>query len=173
MRGLCVGILLAVALAGCAGAQTAAVAPTPTFIVVRHAEKADASRDPALSPAGQARAARLARHLAATPLAAAYATTFQRTRQTLEPVARAQGVPVTVYDPAQPAPQFAARLKAEHPAGTVLVAGHSNTVPAIVAALCDCTVAPMDDAEYDRLSIVRAGPDGRPVLEVSRYGNPP
>jgi hypothetical protein len=52
----------------------------------------------------------------------------------------------------------------------VLVVGHSNTVPDLVAALCACTTAPMDETEYDRVSIVRFAADGRASLDVQRYG---
>lgn len=174
MSRVMAGVLLAAALSGCAGKVPAAVpAPDLVVVVIRHAEKADAGRNPPLSAAGQARARQLVDRLAGVPLVAVYATGLQRTQLTVQPVALAHGLPVRVYDAAEPAGTLAARLRAAHPAGTVLVAGHSNTVPAIVAALCTCTVAPMDDDEYDRMSIVRIGQDGRATLDVSRYGPAP
>ena len=164
-------IALALTLAGCAvtaprTADTAAV----TFIVVRHAEKVDASRDPDLSPAGHARAQALAASLGERELAAAYATEFKRTSQTLAPSAEARGMAITPYPAGQPATEFAARLRATHPRGAVLIAGHSNTVPDIVAALCACTTAPIPDHEYDRLSNVRTAADGRARLHVAGHG---
>ncbi|HRP71338.1 MAG TPA: hypothetical protein PK743_01720, partial [Luteimonas sp.] len=54
--------------------------------------------------------------------------------------------------------------------GTVLVAGHSNTVPGIVTALCACEVEAMPDSEYDRLSTIHVDADGRARLVVGRYG---
>lgn len=164
-------IALALTLAGCAAtaprtADTAAV----TFIVVRHAEKVDASRDPDLSPAGHARAQALAASLGERELAAAYATEFKRTSQTLAPSADVRSLAITLYAAAQPATEFVARLRATHSRGTVLIAGHSNTVPDIVGALCACTTTPIADHEYDRLSIVRIGADGRARLDVTRYG---
>jgi hypothetical protein len=45
--------------------------------------------------------------------------------------------------------------------------------PELVAALCGCTTQPMDDTEYDRLSIVRVDAAGRATLEVQRYGGSP
>lgn len=169
-----IAALACLLLAACATRPPTAT-DTATFIVVRHAEKVDASRDPDLSAAGQARARALAARLGALPLAAAYATEFKRTGQTLGPTAQAGGLAMTAYAAAEPAAAFAARLRAEHPRGTVLVAGHSNTVPDIVAALCRCAVAPMPDHEYDRLSTIRIGADGQPRLLVERYGaaNPP
>lgn len=158
--------------AACASPRQPSEAVTRRYIVVRHAEKADASRDPELSAAGRARAQALATRLAELPLVAAYATEFKRTAQTLAPTVEAHGLTLTSYPAAAPAVALAARLRAAHPRGTVLIAGHSNTVPAIVAALCACAAAPMPEQEYDRLSIVELAPDGRARLTVERYGAP-
>ena len=46
----------------------------------------------------------------------------------------------------------------------------AGRVPDLVAALCACVTVPMDDTEYDRISIVRFAADGRASLEVQRYG---
>ena len=163
---------LLLAIAGCGlsqGAQSDA-APTTTFIVVRHAEKVDASRDPDLSPVGHARAQALAEWLEGRGLVAIYATEFKRTGQTVAPTAAAHALPVTAYPSAQPAADFAAALKAAHPRGVVLIAGHSNTVPGIVAALCNCETPPMADHEYDRLSSIHVDASGRARLDSTRYG---
>lgn len=163
---------LLLAIAGCGSSRGAHrdTASAATFIVVRHAEKIDASRDPELSPAGHARARALVRRLDGRDLVAVYATGFKRTRQTVAPTASAHALPVTAYASAQPAAEFAATLKAAHPRGVVLIAGHGNTVPGIVAALCNCDTAAMADPEYDRLSMVRIDAGGRPHLRVERYG---
>lgn len=164
-------LLAALLLAACAGAPPRDGSPGVTFVVVRHAEKtSDIERDPDLSAAGLERARRLAERLAGDDIVAVYATDYRRTRQTVAPTASAKRIEATVYDARQPAAAFAARLKAAHPRGTVLVAGHSNTVPDIVAALCGCGVEPMPDAEYNRLSTIRIAPDGGARLEVARYG---
>ena len=170
MRRMRIAFLLACSLlAACAGIPRTH-ADAATYIIVRHAEKVDASRDPDLSAAGRARAQALAERLDGRDLAAIYATEFKRTSQTVAPSAQARDLAVASYLAAQPAGEFVARLRAAHPRGTVLVAGHSNTVPAIVAALCACEVAPMPDHEYDRFSIIRVDADGRARLDVERYG---
>jgi broad specificity phosphatase PhoE len=168
-------LLLACALlAACTGVSrpdpVAADTSTTTFIVVRHAEKVDASRDPDLNPAGHARAQALAERLGGRGLVAIYATEFKRTGQTVAPTAAAHALPITAYPAAQPAAEFAAALKAAHPRGVVLIAGHSNTVPDIVAALCNCETAPMTDHEYDRLSSIHVDANGRARLDNTRYG---
>ncbi|WAC64538.1 histidine phosphatase family protein [Pseudoxanthomonas sp. SL93] len=144
------------------------------FIVVRHAEKAkDDPDNPSLSAAGQARAAALAQRLADQPLRAVYATEFRRTQQTAQPTASAHGLPVSAYYAKGAASETAARWKQQHVRGAVLVVGHSNTVPDLVAALCACNVAPMDDTEYDRLSLVRINAQGEATLDVQTYGSGP
>jgi len=159
------------AMALLAACSTGPVADdTTTFIIVRHAEKVDNSRDPDLSATGHARGQALASRLAREPLAAIYATEFKRTGQTVAATATAHAITTTPYPAAQPASDFAAALKTAHSKGTVLIAGHSNTVPEIVAALCACPVAPMPDHEYDRLSIVRIDAGGAAQLTVERYG---
>ena len=163
-------LLAALLLAACSTPQPRAGTGEVAFVIVRHAEKAGgAGSDPALSDAGLERAAALARRLSGTSVAAVYTTDFRRTRDTVAPTAAAQGLAAIVYDAHAPADAVAARLKAAHREGTVLVAGHSNTVPDIVAALCGCDVAAMDESEFDRISIVRIDALGRARLETRRY----
>jgi broad specificity phosphatase PhoE len=170
-RALFAGMLAALLLSGaCAGvrAQEGAV-----FVVVRHAEKSDdGTRDPPLSAEGGARAQALARRFADTRLVAAYATPFRRTQETARPAAALHGVALTTYDPATPAVQLAARLRSQYPHGVVLVVGHSNTVPEIVAALCTCRIAALGEDEYDAIYTIRVTPDGRGVLDVGRQSAP-
>ncbi|GAA4861554.1 phosphoglycerate mutase family protein [Luteimonas vadosa] len=164
---------LLLAAAGCA-ALPVAPAPAATFVVVRHAEKAaDDPSDPVLAEAGRQRAAALAASLADEPVVAVYSTDYRRTRQTAAPVAARHGLEVRPYDATQPADTFARELRNRHPAGTVVVVGHSNTVPAIVSALCACTVAAMDESEYDNRYTVRFGEDGRARLVHARDGDRP
>lgn len=169
MAGLA-ALLLAIAGCSLALGERSESTATTTFVVVRHAEKVDASRDPDLSAAGHARAQALAQRLEGRGLVAIYATEFKRTGQTVAPTAAAHALPVTAYLAAQPATEFAVALKAAHPRGVVLIAGHSNTVPDIVAALCNCETAPMADHEYDRLSSVQVDASGRARLDITRYG---
>lgn len=171
IRRLLACTCFALLLPACAGTP----APLPvgdavTFVVVRHAEKADNdARDPPLSAAGRSRAHQLAERLHNERLVAAHATQYRRTRQTAMPVAAAHGLTVTAYDAAAPVHGFARTLLDAYTAGTVLVVGHSNTVPGIVAALCDCATDPMPEHEYDRISFVRIDRDGHPSLRVERH----
>jgi broad specificity phosphatase PhoE len=166
--------LLALLLGACASTPHDARVPAPastttTIVLVRHAEKvADGSDDPALTAAGLQRAQALVRTLENAPLSAVYSTAFRRTQQTAAPTAAEHGLAVTTYDAKQPAAEFAAQLRARHAGQSVLVVGHSNTVPGIAAALCGCEVRAMSEAEYDRLTTVRIDASGRATLDESR-----
>lgn len=165
-------------LLGCASSPVPDAAPgaapvqadgAMTFILVRHAEKmADGSDDPPLTEAGRTRARALAARLSTSPITAVYTTPFQRTRQTATPTAQEHGLPLITYDAKQPAADFSTHLQSRHADQTVLVVGHSNTIPGIAAALCRCEVAPMSEAEYDRFTTVRIGADGSATLQETK-----
>lgn len=160
-------LLLLSMLAGCRSLPDPA--DGATFVLVRHAEKAaDDPKDPALTPAGTRRAEKLASALHLRPVVAVYATPFRRTQATAAPVARDHGLTVTTYDAATGPADFARTLRAGHTAGTVVVVGHSNTVPAIAQALCGCTIGAMAETEYGRRITLRVLPDGRVTVDDRR-----
>ena len=135
------------ALSACATAP----APQPeTWYVVRHFEKV-AGEDPGLSAAGQANALRLAGLLAADPPDAIYVSTTRRARESAAPLAARTGLTPKEYDP-QDTPGLIAGLRAEP--GTVLVVGHSNTVPDIVAGLGGTRPADHTESDYGDVWIV-------------------
>lgn len=119
----------ALALAGCATA--APQAREEAFYVVRHLQKASGA-DPGLTAEGQRCAARLADEMAESGIRAVYASTARRARETAAPLAARIGVAPAEYDP-RDTPALVTRVRAEP--GSVLVVGHSNTVPDIVEAL--------------------------------------
>lgn len=149
--------------------EIGAAVPGTIFVLVRHAEKAtDDPKDPTLSEAGMARAQGLARSLADARVVAAYATKYRRTQLTAAPTSMSHHLDVQTYDASLPAADFARQLREAHRAGTVLVVGHSNTIPDLAAALCACEVAPMGDDEFDRRMYVSVAADGTARLDVRR-----
>ncbi|WP_352924625.1 phosphoglycerate mutase family protein [Mesorhizobium sp. M0698] len=68
-----------------------------TVFLVRHAEKADNSADPPLSPDGAARAQTLAHTLVDAGIDAVFVTNFVRAKQTGAPTASAAGVTAQQY----------------------------------------------------------------------------
>lgn len=157
-----------------------AAAPSPraaatVVIVVRHAERAPGSGDPPISEAGQARALALAEIGKMTGVSAIITTQLQRTRQTAAPLAEALGIAAEVVttqsDVAKHAADVAAAVR-RHTGKTVLVVGHSNTVPAIVAALGGTKVPDLCDPEYDALFTLVLDVEGAVRTVRTRFGAP-
>ncbi len=136
--------LLASALLSTARAQS-------TIFVVRHAEKADATKDPDLSEAGRARAEALAKALRDANITAIYATEFKRTQQTAAPLAKALGITVTVL-PAQDSAALIAKLRALK--GHALVVGHGDTIPNLIKALGVSEPINIAENDYDNLFVL-------------------
>jgi len=144
---------------------------TPTtLILVRHAEKAaDGTVNPPLTPEGEARAVELAYLLGHVELDAVYATPFKRTRDTVLPAAKAKGLEVKPYRADQA--DFLEAVLRDHRGGTVLIGGHSNTVPILVNELLGREeYAQLDDAVYDNLFIVSVPAAGPARVLRLRFG---
>lgn len=163
MRRAPVAVALVVSLlAGSAAAG-------PLVVVVRHAEKADSSRDPALSESGLARARALGSVFASAPPTHVFVTPLRRTRETaagfdVEPVVVPldQGTEFHVK-------QTVDAVRALPERATVLVVGHSNTVPAIVRSLGGAA-ADIPDCEYDRLTVIDLRAAATAATVTARYG---
>ena len=135
-----------------------ALAPAPalaaeTVYVVRHLEKAEGD-DPPLSVKGAANAQRLAHMLGDKGIVAIFATPTKRAMETAAPLAKRLGIAVTAYDPK--APDALVESAAVSP-GAILVIGHSNTVPALVAAFGGAKPAPMTEEDYGTIFVVEDG----------------
>jgi len=149
---------------------------TTTVVLVRHAEKAtDDPRDPSLSPAGQERAQALLSVLRNAGVTAIYATQYRRPQQTAAPLAQQLGLsiverPATAANASTYARDLAQEIISTHAGKTVLVAGHSNTVPEIVEALSGSSVQPISESEYDHLFLVVVPASGPARLFQVRYG---
>jgi broad specificity phosphatase PhoE len=155
------------------GARPAAGQAT-LVILARHGEKADTTEDTPLSAAGEARAEALARAVAGARLDAVFATEFVRTQRTGAPAATARGLKERLIpvrgDSMAHARAVAAALWAERPGAAVLVVEHSNTIPAIIAALggpADVQVCRLEYATLFVLSLDRRHP---PRLIRSSFG---
>ena len=154
-------------------AERAEAARTTTVIVVRHAEKDPSGdpRDPGLSEAGRARAEALAALLARSRASALFASEFRRTRETLAPLAARLGLETLAVPAADPR-ALLAKLDALPPGSVAVVAGHSNTVPALVRALGGevAGLGPaLDEAEFGRAFVVARCGARAEVLELA-YG---
>ncbi|WP_370089109.1 histidine phosphatase family protein [Ekhidna sp.] len=136
-----------------------------TFILVRHAEKAvDGSKNPPLSEAGLLRANELASLLAKQKIDALYSTPFIRTEATLTPIARDKGLKVINYDPYAGADWLPDALE-KHAGGTIMISGHSNTIPALANALLGEDIfEQFDESDYSNLIIIVTSEVGKGKL---------
>lgn len=130
---------------------------TTVVVVVRHAEsEAGADPDPGLGVDGRERAARLAKALSqARPVRgmdAIFSSEFRRTQQTVTPLSETLALPLNVV-PSASWSELPRKILRGHRGEYVLVAGNSNTVPALVEALSGEKVELRDD-EYDAMFIV-------------------
>ncbi len=141
-----------------------------TIFLVRHAEKvADGSTDPALTPAGAARADELAYILEHVKLDAIYSTPYKRTEQTVFPTAKEKGLTVKIYKPGDK--DFLKKVLQAFPGGTVLIAGHSNTIPWLANELAGKSdFSDLADVTYDNLFIACVPSDGKAVIIRMRFG---
>lgn len=129
-------------------------APEPHFFVTRHLQK-DAGQDPGLTAEGQRCAQALAAMLRGRGVRAIFASTTRRGRETAAPAAATLGLAAQDYAPADIA-GVAARVQATE--GSVLVVGHSNTVPDIVERLGGTRPGPIDESRYAEVwQVARSG----------------
>lgn len=123
-----------------------------TLYLVRHAEKlADGSRDPELTQAGKLRSEKLAGWLHDKNITDVWSSDYTRTRGTAEPFASEHDIDLTIYNPRDLA-ALAGQLRSKR--HNAYVVGHSNTTPELARLLCQCTIAGMEESEYDRLIVI-------------------
>ncbi len=136
--------------------------------VVRHGEKLDDSKDPPLSPAGEARAMKLAQMLATSGVKAIYTTQYRRTMQLADPLAHKLNIaPIVV--PGSDMPGLIKKIKSHGLDEVVLVVGHSNTVPEILKALGHVGDIKIEETEFDNLFVLVPKAQGVPALVRLKY----
>lgn len=172
--------------------------PRTTILIVRHAERADGTTNSDLSQAGRDRADALVAVTDESGVAAIYSTEFCRTAQTAQPVASALGMTLNYQQsnqsgvslddcepgievPKTPLPETIAtaqdlvdHLLSQHRGKVIMVIGHSNTVPELIAALGQGEFASVQigSNEFDRLFIVTVRQYfWIPRLVKAEYGN--
>lgn len=161
LRILCMSLLL---LAGCQPSPSRQSEPT-TFILVRHAEKADdGTRNPPLTEAGQQRAQALDRLFSQRPIAAVYSSDYSRTLETARPLASRNQLEIQLYEPHKEQ-LLLESLKKEYAGKTIAIVGHSNTIPAAVNLLLgEDRLQVLEESEYDKVFVVTVSPQGEAHL---------
>ena len=170
-RKLCIVALLFGA--GCVTTKPAGPEVTTVYLV-RHGEKSSAdpnNPNPALTPAGRARAEALAAKLRSAGVTHIISTQWTRTRETAEPLASQLGltteiVPTTDSD-------FVNRTAAavlRHRGATILVVGHSNTIAPVITALGGPRLPDLCDSEHSHLFVMKITKSPGPSLVREHYG---
>ena len=130
-----------------------AVAAEEVVFIVRHAEKAaTGGADPDLSTAGHARAKRLRAVLRDARVARIFVTEFKRTKQTAAPLGGLLPASATETVPAANMSSLLTKVRAS--GGNVLVVGHSNTVPAVIAGLGITAPIQIAESDFDNLFVL-------------------
>lgn len=148
--------------------------PVTTVILVRHAEKVlddPNNKDPDLTREGNERAQEIAREFGESGINAIYATQLKRTQQTVKPLSDRTGVPITVVEASKPE-EIVSRIQTTNRGQTIFVAGHNNTVPAIVSSLSGDTYPTIPESEYDNLYVVTIYRFGKAKVLKIKYGKP-
>lgn len=144
--------------------SSSAQSKVTTYILLRHAEKADdGTKDPDLSDAGKQRAQHLVSVLKKAKVSAIYSTPFRRTRGTVTPLAKSKGVAIQDYDPAKLEDVLIASKNSGEP--VVIICGHSNTTPALLNLLVGSNdYKSFDDGDYGKLIIVSIAEGAPPKI---------
>jgi broad specificity phosphatase PhoE len=146
---------------------------TTNYYLVRHAEKADNSRDPDLSEAGHLRAIALKDSLLSKSIEKIYVTNLKRTQQTATPCSEKLGISPSIIQATSTDALIDSLyyLKGKN----VLVVGHSNTVPVIIDNLMKqaqhISIAENDFDNFFKVSIKRGLRTKRKLIKTT-YGSP-
>ena len=158
-----------------------ATSPVTTVFLIRHAERADEPRqDPPLTEKGVARSEALARLLSNAGVKAIYTSQFARTKLTAEPLAKQLGITATPLSlkisPSNPRAIADESTKEtvdkilSHAGGSVLVVGHSNSIPDVIKMLGGDVVPTIDEKKFDDLFVVTVYANGKAKVTHLKYG---
>lgn len=147
---------------------------TTTIILVRHAEKEVVTNgdkalqaDPPLSAEGKTRAENLITALKDHTPNAIFSSNYERTRATVTPLAVKNGIVIQYYDPRNQ--QVLAEKLKTLTGQTIVVCGHSNTVPGLVNLLTgENKYQNLDESVYNKIFIVTIA-DEKVSVEIKEY----
>lgn len=106
-----------------------------TYYLIRHAEKDLSNKtndNPHLTAVGKQRANAWKTIFQAVAFDKIYSTNYYRTLETATPVAEDKGLPIVLYDSKD---SFSSEFRKATQGKTVLVVGHSNTIPFLANAI--------------------------------------
>jgi broad specificity phosphatase PhoE len=125
-------IAVALLVAFASAVSPAATPVQPNIYVMRHLHTPAGVSDPDLTPEGMKYALAVSHSFERDPPDVIYVSSTKRAQQTAAPLAQRLKLTPRIYDP-RDTPGLIAAVSAE--TGTVLIIGHSNTVPDIIEKL--------------------------------------
>ena len=154
-----------------ANAQPAGITGKAKIYLVRHAEK-QSGDDPLLTAEGNTRAGDLMRALKDKNIRHIYVTGYRRTQNTADSLRIQLGIDTVHYLADTSCIDLFKKIAAQHDRSkSILIIGHSNTVPLIIRKL-GVAGYPLDnlpDKEFDNLFLVRFRKSKAYVVKV-KYG---
>lgn len=165
-------IFFSVSFAGVAQKKKTTEKKLTTIILIRHAEKAtEPASDPGLTSEGQKRAEILAQILEKTTVDLIYSTPFERTRQTVKPLAESKFLRIDEYNPFKM--EEVIELIKANAGKTIVFSGHSNTTPILLNQITGISsYKQLDEKDYDNLYIVTITKVGHGSITELQYGEP-
>ena len=139
--------------------------------LVRHAEKDTMPpNNPILTEAGYERSYKLAEMFKKSRLDAVYSTLYNRTVHTVDSLTTVKGIETKIYQP-RDLKQLSIDIVESKEMNRVLVAGHSNTTPALANVFMEEKIieAGFHDDDYDNFLVVNILPDGTKELHQLRF----
>ena len=144
-----------------------------TVILIRHGERdepnpTDPDPDPHLNELGRARAQTLIHVVGKSGIKAIYTSHFLRTKETAQPLAgHLSLLPIQI----DAVPDIGNDILSKHAGKTVLVIGHTDSVPQLINQLGAGRSVNIEDGEFDRLFVVTVFSSGRASVTELKYGN--
>ena len=158
--------------AGGVNAQPPLANSRTKIYIVRHSEK-ESGKDPALTPQGRQRAGDLMRKLKRKYIRHIYVSEYRRTQMTADSMRIQLGIDTIHYVADTTGEDLLNKMIAKgDQRHTILVIGHSNTIPNIIRKL-GVTNYPTEwipDNEFDNLFLVRYRKHKARVIK-NKYGN--
>ena len=132
------------------------------FIVIRHGEKEDNSKNPHLSEEGKKRAKNLAALLKSVKIDEIYSSDFFRTKETLEPFAVDKKLKFKIYNPSKISDFVKNDLNFNQSKN--IISGHSNTNPVLLNEICKKSIyKDIPDTQFNDIFIVNVFKKGKRI----------
>lgn len=143
-------------------------------ILVRHAEKVSDEPDSPLTEDGNRRAQDLLSVLEFSKIDHIISSQFKRNIDTIKPFADSNGIAITVFAADLNNPEIQSDLivkdiNEKHLGKSILIVGHTNTIPLIIEKLLEKKVD-LKDIAYHDIFIINLTSSGKKSLVRAQYG---